>query len=261
MDTAPAANVEAATPVVETRPVTDPQEAVRLLARFIRCRPGRAGNYCSGTGLVTALVNRERVKRLCACIENGVREAKAAEEARAAVGAAVTELAATAAGLPAPPPPEPRRILPGAREKLETLKRELARETARLTSIREAMGTAIAGVADDLASLQAEEAQNRRDAAAAEGTKRVAGAQLEELRARLAGLTTQVEEAKAAIERLQAEAGQFGARRMQAEADLKVAKGGRVKDEKVSADRVESLRYRLRQHLARWPELAEVAAS
>lgn len=269
MDSSPAvAAAPETTPTLDTGPVVvDAQappgeQSITILKSWIRCRPGRPKNYCSGTGSVTAIVNGQRVKRLCACVDESIRAAKAAREAAAAEVAHIAELVATAADLQAPPAEAERRHIPaGAREKMATLKRELGRETARLATIREEIGAAIAGVSEELAALTAEEAQNRRDTAAAEGTKRVAGAHLEELRARLAGLRAQLEEADAALELLGNQAGQFGARRMQAEAKLKAAKGGRVVDEKRSADRVESLEYRLRQHLARWPELAEATAS
>lgn len=257
----PVAAADSPTPSAEPAPA--PTEQTLTIPRaWIRCRPGRARNYCGGTGVTVAIVDGRRVKRLCACIEASIREAKAAKEAQEAAAASVAELVALADGL-TPPPAEPttRHVPVGARVRHEALARELAKETARHAAILEETEAATTGVADELAALTAEEVQNRRDMAAAEGTKLVAGAQREELRARLAGLNVQVEEAEAAIVRLRGAAGQFGARRMQAEAALKAAKGGRVKDEKLSADRVESLEYRLRQHLARWPELAEVATS
>lgn len=250
-----------ATPEVQVEPpaaAMDPATGTKNLARFIRCRPGRPRNYCNGTGVVLALVDGVRVKRLCACIDTAIKLAEEAKAARLAVG----DLAARASDLDAPPAASgPRHVPKGAHDRLAQLRRELAKETDKLTAMREKVGAAIGGIADQLAALTYEEAENKRGAVAAAAMKKLASEQLEEVRARLEGLRADVEQATAELELLTNQSGQFGARRMTLEARLTDERKRHAPNEKAAADRMESLEYRLRAHLARWPELAEVAPS
>jgi DNA repair exonuclease SbcCD ATPase subunit len=235
--------------------VMDPVEAAQKLKRFIRCRPGRPRNYCNGTGIVTAIVNGARNKVICVCIENAIKQAEEAKAAASATRAAISEMGARADGLEPPPAPPGRQVPVPKRHQLEQLEREMDRAWKQIEDLGTATAQDIEGLQGELVGLTAEEADNKRATVQSEAAKMLAGASLEEARARLEGLRATIAEADAELELRRAQAGQFGARRMTIEAQIEEARARHTPELKAASTRFQSLRYRHGQLLSRWPEL------
>jgi chromosome segregation ATPase len=254
-ETPPEAAPTAEAPQTDAPNVMDPVEAAQKLKAFIRCRPGRPRNYCNGTGIVTAIKDGKRAKVVCACIEAAIKQAEEAKAAAAATRAAISELGARASDLEPPPPPAGRQVPAPKRHQLEQLDREIGKVAAKLEELCAESLRGVENLTGELTGLTAEEATNKREAAAAEGARMLASAELEATRAKLEGLRATIADADAVLERLQAQAGQFGARRMTLESQIDGARTKHLPEIKAAQARFESLRYRRDQLLSRWPEL------
>lgn len=277
MDNAPAPQADAAAAPADDVQRIPPEEAAERLKAFIRCRPGRPHNYCNGRGTVWAIVKKQRVKALCSCVEEGIKAAEAAREAAAAASKQVFDLAERAAGLEPPAPPPPPDVPRGARERLALIERELGREVERHGHLEVSAGEAISALekrlvdarlkaAGELRVIELDEAAHDRLMVEAQGAKRLAGEEIERLRARVEELRAILHDADATIERLTNQGGQYSARRMtvtsqletdasKIEAQIRTAKAEIGPNLRRSGARVDSLRYRLEQHLSRHPGL------